>query len=648
MIKMLLMTSLVGSVISLVLVLFKARLVKRFGGAWFYYACLLSLALFVLPVRVNVSGLLPQSIVVAERAPLQQAAITGTSAPATAATGQAAAARIAVNNQLPLLPDTEQCLLVIWAAGVVLMLGRYLWGYARFKKQVTQNSPIAKVANLDVVASGYVHSPLLIGFFRPKIVMPEVEISACDYQLALRHELTHHTQKDAWCKLAAVLVNSLHWFNPVTYFLVENISEACEYACDERVTRGMEWDEKKRYSDMILNFAAQASPALGSSLARNRRQLFRRFELIMNTGAKNRRLLGIGLATMMAVLTAGSVMATSAVLADQLPPLTELNGGIYTWYDYGGYMNLKTASWYNLTLEDNVDFALGIPNPHFGIIGTTGPSGITYIDANGRKIAVYNRTTPCYGVELGWIAKNSPDLATMTIKTLSILDTEVTVAFAGDDAAYRDDPVIDKMIRNQITFEELGYRPTQYNHQAFINELISRGAYLIKQVVTPENFKPEVWYAENGDFVGMKILTKFDQKTKIADVLNQRVVIPKNIDGHQGVQIGNNFVIDSGQSLAIDVKETTDKMPQVSLALTDVTTGEPAIYCIPRALGGLWFPGATGGYRYIYTPRPALAGHTFKVAMSTEEASDTAATEIFTYRTEADDTASQGHALVIK
>ena len=619
MIKMLFMTSLAGSVVSLLLILLKTGLVKKCGGTWYYRICLLSLALFVVPVQVNVAGLLPQRVAIGEKAPVQQAALTGQTAPSPEGTIPAAAAQTAVNHHLPLtVPDTEQWMLGIWTAGVVLMVGRYLWGYFRFKNKVTKTSPIGKAEDLDVVASAYVRSPMLIGFFKPKIVIPQAEISACDYQLALRHELAHHKQKDAWCKLLAVLVNSLHWFNPLTYLVVRNISEACEYACDEKVTRDMAWEEKKRYSNMILNFACHASPALSSSLARNKKQLFRRFELIMKSGTTSGKFLGALLA---AVLLAGSVTGASLVFAEELKPLSEFGGAFVTHYNWPS------------TLEDNVLSTLDMLSDIKGgfRLKVSSTPGTTYIDVNGRKIDTYNRTEPYYGVEKEWKEKSFA-VKTMTTKTLSIEGKDVTVAFAGQAAAYRDDKVIEKMIRNQIAFE-LSYHNEHYDydHQAFINELISRGAYVINEVVAPENFKPVEFSRRNGDFVGMKILTKLDKKDKITDVFNQKTVIPKNIDGHQGAQLGDSFVIGSGESLAIDIKETTDKMPKVNWAIINVTTGEPMD----------WIPGALGGYRFIYTPREAYANHTFKVVMSGYE-SDTAHIEIFTYRTGEGEAASDG------
>jgi beta-lactamase regulating signal transducer with metallopeptidase domain len=608
MIKMLLMTSLTGSLISLGIILLKNGLVKKFGGTWYYHICLLALLLFIVPLQVNVSGLTPQQTVIAERAPVQQDALTGTAAPSLADTIPAAAAQMAVNRLLP-VPDVEQCLLGIWTAGFVFMVGRYLSSYYRFKRQVTQNRPVDKVENLDVVVSDYVRSPMLIGFLHPKIVIPQTEISEYDYQLALRHELTHHTSRDAWFKLGAVLVNCLHWFNPLTYLVVQNISEACEYACDEKVTQNMDGEEKRRYSNMILNFAAPISPALSSSLAKNKKQLYRRFELIMKIRTKGRKFWGTLLA---AVMMVASVTTTSLVFAEDLKPLSQFGGAFVTHYNW------------SRTLEDNVlstlDMLSDIKGGFRWKVSST--PGTTYIDVNGRKIDTYNRTEPYYGVEKEWKEKKSA-IATMTTQTLSIEGKEVTVAFADQAAAYQDDKVIEKMIRNQITFE-LSYHDDHfdYDHQAFINQLISRGAYVINEVVTPENFKTVEFSRRNGDFVGMKILTQFDKKDKITDIYNQKTVIPKNIDGRQGAQLGDSFGIGKGESLAIDIKETTDKMPKVNWAIIDVTTGQTAD----------WIPGALGGYRFIYTPREAYVNHTFKVIMSGRE-SDTANIEIFTYRT---------------
>ncbi|MCL6459442.1 MAG: M56 family metallopeptidase, partial [Gorillibacterium sp.] len=254
MIKWLLITSLTGSMVNLFLILFKAKLVKQLGGVRYYYVCLFALVLFVLPIQVHVSKLIPQRIVIEERAPIKSSAVIAETFSAPNATTSALVPAAPQAVQYPFsLPTTEQCLMGIWAIGFIFMMSRYLFGYFRFKYKVMQNSPMGKAENLDVVVSDYVFSPMLIGFIHPKIIIPNTKINEDDYKLALIHELNHYKQKDAWFKLFADLINSLHWFNPITYFAVGNISEACEYSCDEKTTKGMEANEKKYYSEMILN-----------------------------------------------------------------------------------------------------------------------------------------------------------------------------------------------------------------------------------------------------------------------------------------------------------------------------------------------------------------------------------------------------------
>lgn len=331
-----------------------------------------------------------------------------------------------------------------------------------------------------------------------------------------------------------------------------------------------------------------------------------RFELILKTRSRNRRSLG---ALMVVGMIALSIITTSLVFAEapKAPkPLVERGGAIYTYYNYAQ------------TLEENVRDRLGIKLTTDNIHVIDVP---IYIDVTGRKLDVYNRTEPHYKIDNKWKQKNS-GLEGMINKTLSIEGKTVTVAFADKAAAYKDDPVIEQMIRNQITFE-LSYHSNHYDHQAFINELIERGAYVIQDVTEPKDFKfEELMRKPNGDALDWRPLTRYDKKKKLVDIFNNKIKLPKNIDGNQGTQLGNSFVIKKGEILAIDIKEATDKMPGINFAIFNVTKGE---------LAADWIPFARSGYRIIYTPGQLSANDTFKVVMSGEE-SDIADIEIFTYK----------------
>ena len=618
MIKWLLMTSLAGSISTLLLMLFKARLAAKYGGRLYYGACLSALLLFILPLQFPVPALYSHSMsieknfvddsakgsVVETNKTINEQ--TQPSNPVTTATEENGSQSLSV----------DQWLLTIWACGFIVTLCRYLLGYFLYKRKILRESKwIDSVEKLDVVVSDVATSPMLIGFIKPKIVMPNIKMDRADYEMAVRHEWIHYRQKDAWFKLLAVWINSVHWFNPFSYMALANLSEACEYAVDEKITERMKAFEKKRYSEMILQFAANASPALNNHLVDHKKLLIRRFRLIMkkNSGS-GKAFSGILLAVM---IGAASVFTSSVVFAEAPKPLTEYSGGIKTYYN--------TAQ----TLEQNVQSTLGIPSP-------TEKNRVMvkwrnlYINKEGRKIDYFNRTEPYYKVELKWQEKGSA-VASMTNKTMSIGGQTVTVAFGDKAVAYKDDPVIEKMIGNQITFE-MNYQTTDsrfmYDHKAFMNELIKRGAYVIEEVVAPQQFTYEFSQTSAGGQVGAKPLTAYDKVEVQTPIFKGSVLLPKqpdDSDGSKGLQIGNSFVLKPGETAAIDLKETTDKTPTISLAILDETTGEMTY----------WNPAAASGYRFIFTPGQNSVNHTYKIVASGEQ-QDTVKIEIFTYQTKSE------------
>ncbi|MBP1993165.1 M56 family metallopeptidase [Paenibacillus eucommiae] len=623
MIKWLLMTSLAGSIASLCLIFLKTRLSAKYGGRWYYYVCLSSLLLFIVPLSLNVPALYPQSLfpetvtasfngnpaAAAETTTSEQASsVQALEQPAPSVEG-------ASKGNFPVLPASVW-IIGIWISGFAIALFYYFFSYFRFKRKALQGILIDKAGGLNVLASDYVHSPMLIGFIKPQIVFPQTNISAMEYQLALTHELIHHKQKDAWLKLFAVIVNCLHWFNPVSYLALANISEACEYAVDETVSKTMKPMDKKHYSEMILHFAAQASPAFNSGLAQPKKQLYRRFKLIMNRNTgKSPALSGILFATMIAAV---SLFSSSVVFAKAPQPITEYSGGIRTYYDL------------NANLEKNIKNTLGISKDSVRVFW-----GELYIDKDGLKIDYFNRTEPYYKVAIQWMDKNSPDIAGMTQKTFFVENRTITVAFADKAAAYKDDKVIKNMITRQIAFELNNYNKDQkykYDHAAFTNELIQRGAYVFNEILAPEQFAFELSITKNEEIVGYKPITAYDKKSKLTDIFNKSVKLPKSVysesaDGSQGLQIGKTFVMKSGETLALDIKETTDKSPTVSLAILDETTGAVAY----------WYPAASSGMRYMFTPGKNTANHSFKIVASGEE-EDAAKIEVFTYKSGEEET----------
>ena len=325
MLESIIISTLAGSIICSALLIFKNKILSALGGKALYYISLVAMLVFILPMNIGDISLpkLPvnQAIDVtefettvpetnADTAPIQDEL---QEAPQEMQHNVLPQASNMVRRSNPI--TMQEILLAVWLLGFIISMCRYFISYFRFKKKICGFEAHEVIDGVEVIKSPLISSPLVFGFFRPTLAIPEIEMNEEDYNLAIKHEMVHYKHHDSWFKLYAVIVNSICWFNPITYFMVNLIGEACEYACDEQVTKEMDMTDKKQYSTMILSMVCQISPALSSNMVKNKKQLKRRFEMIMQK--KRFSVFRTVLCTvLMLALTCGSV-----VLANEVAPL---------------------------------------------------------------------------------------------------------------------------------------------------------------------------------------------------------------------------------------------------------------------------------------------------------------------------------------
>lgn len=78
-------------------------------------------------------------------------------------------------------------------------------------------------------------SPMLCGLTRPLLLLPEQSPAGEALELTLEHELTHFRHRDVWRKALALLANTIHWFNPLMWWMVRRMAYDLELACDDTV-----------------------------------------------------------------------------------------------------------------------------------------------------------------------------------------------------------------------------------------------------------------------------------------------------------------------------------------------------------------------------------------------------------------------------
>jgi uncharacterized membrane protein YkoI len=170
----------------------------------------------------------------------------------------------------------------------------------------------------------FVSSPMLIGFFKPTILLPDKEISEDELIHAFSHELTHYKRMDLWINLSALLATEMHWFNPLVYLMAKAARADCEAACDEAVVNGYCLERRKQYGETILGFigASRAStPLLSTYFYGGGNSMKKRLFAIMNTTQKSKGMVAACVAAAIAAaILSGNAMALSAEPDKSLRP----------------------------------------------------------------------------------------------------------------------------------------------------------------------------------------------------------------------------------------------------------------------------------------------------------------------------------------
>ena len=259
----------IGFCLTALLLFIKPVTAKKFPAGWQYYVWIAVLLTMVIPIHKLIPGQQVQKI----RYIAHMEAPASTPVPAVPIPDVSQKLHQEPNSieeEIPLPAKVPIKLLValtvLWILGAGIFMAVVLTSYLVFLKNKRKNAVyIEEVSmltgvkkklgikrNISIRMSPDIGSPMLVGVFFPVIYMPCREITPEMLNLVFLHELTHYKRKDLLIKWFAVFVNAIHWFNPLSYLLTSNLSEACEISCDTKVTKEMNEEEQKLYMKTIL------------------------------------------------------------------------------------------------------------------------------------------------------------------------------------------------------------------------------------------------------------------------------------------------------------------------------------------------------------------------------------------------------------
>ena len=199
---------------------------------------------------------------------------------------------------------------VIWVVGVAAMLVYALISYLRLKRDVKT----AVRLELSVWKSDRIASPFVLGLIRPQIYLP-FSLSESDVDYVLAHERAHIARKDHWIKPFGYLLLSLHWFNPIMWIAYVLFCRDVELACDEKVIKGLNLEQRADYSQSLLTCSISHGRITACPLAFGEIGVKERVKRVLNYKKPT-------FWVILAVVAAGVILAVCFLTN---PPKTDIN-----------------------------------------------------------------------------------------------------------------------------------------------------------------------------------------------------------------------------------------------------------------------------------------------------------------------------------
>ena len=283
--------SLTVSLVLLPLLALAPRLHHRYAGRTFYALWLLLAVRLVLPVQLT----LPEPAVTVELPPSQAVTVPAVVRPRAEAAVSDVPQSAGAAEPAPAAPEAVRTLswtqlgAWLWLGGMAALLVYQGAGYALARRRLLRDAEPGseeETALLAALAAGLgvgrtpplLHtadaaSPMVLGLVRPVLLLPEGALPAEELEVVLRHELTHLRRHDVAYQALLLLARTVHWFNPLVWWMGREAGRSLELCCDDAVVRGRDEAFRRRYGSVLLRTAAGGWVPLSTRLGGGKGQL---------------------------------------------------------------------------------------------------------------------------------------------------------------------------------------------------------------------------------------------------------------------------------------------------------------------------------------------------------------------------------------
>ncbi|KHD36658.1 Zn-dependent protease [Clostridium acetobutylicum] len=184
-----------------------------------------------------------------------------------------------VNNNTDFIKDKKQDILkilsLVWIVGIVIGALYLIYVYLIFYSKVRKEPEYREVEicdllekckkemkikrNIQIKKSKSVNTPCITGLIKPCILIPDYiayKLTKEEIKHVIIHELSHFKHKDIIINWISIVLNLIHWFNPILYFFFRKFKQDSEIACDAKALSYIKSRERKEYGKTIINLIA--------------------------------------------------------------------------------------------------------------------------------------------------------------------------------------------------------------------------------------------------------------------------------------------------------------------------------------------------------------------------------------------------------
>jgi len=196
----------------------------------------------------------------------------------------------------------------IWMTGSLVFISVHLISYVHYRRQAVKRGGIVKNAytlrqvfelkrelqikdTVDIIEYPEAASPMMTGFVKPVLILPEERYSPEELYFILKHELVHLKRRDVYIKLLLAAATAVHWFNPFVWLMQKEACIDMELSCDEKVIQGADYAARKAYTEALLSTLHKRCVkrhVLSTQFYGGKQIMKKRFQnILIKTGKKN-------------------------------------------------------------------------------------------------------------------------------------------------------------------------------------------------------------------------------------------------------------------------------------------------------------------------------------------------------------------------